>query len=106
MMNDLNNRTLTIERTFNAPLKVVWEAWSQPEHIAQWWGPKGMETKAVNWSIHLAAVDSGHGVMTSRPSSAGSLKLVRVFSLGPKVVRSSEVCAVYILGDCYLLLNC
>ena len=46
-MNDLNNRTLTIEKTFNAPLKLVWEAWSQPEHIAQWWGPKGMETKVI-----------------------------------------------------------
>lgn len=46
-MNDLNNRTLTIEKTFNAPLKLVWEAWSQPEHIAHWWGPKGMETKVL-----------------------------------------------------------
>ncbi len=46
-MNNLNNRTLTIEKTFNAPLKLVWEAWSQPEHIAQWWGPKGMETKVI-----------------------------------------------------------
>ncbi len=46
-MNDLNDRTLTIERTFNAPLKLVWKAWSQPEHIAQWWGPKGMETKVL-----------------------------------------------------------
>jgi uncharacterized protein YndB with AHSA1/START domain len=46
-MNDLNNRTLTIEKTFNAPLKLVWEAWSQAEHIAHWWGPKGMETKVL-----------------------------------------------------------
>ena len=46
-MNDLNKRTLTIEKTFNAPLKLVWEAWSQPEHIGQWWGPKGMETKVI-----------------------------------------------------------
>ena len=46
-MNDLNNRTLTIEKTFNAPLKLVWEAWSQSEHIGQWWGPKGMDTKVI-----------------------------------------------------------
>jgi len=46
-MNDLNNRTLTIDKTFNAPLILVWNAWSQPEHIAQWWGPKGMETKVI-----------------------------------------------------------
>ncbi len=46
-MNDLNNRTLTIEKTLNAPLKLVWEAWSQSEHIGQWWGPKGMDTKVI-----------------------------------------------------------
>jgi len=46
-MSNLNNRTLSLKRTFNAPIKLVWEAWSQPEHIAQWWGPKGMETKII-----------------------------------------------------------
>lgn len=47
-MNDTaKNRTLTIIRTFDAPLELVWEAWTQPEHIAMWWGPKGMETKVI-----------------------------------------------------------
>nr|WP_299389034.1 SRPBCC domain-containing protein [Allomuricauda sp.] len=41
------NRTLTLERTLNAPISLVWEAWTQPEHIAQWWGPKGMQTKIL-----------------------------------------------------------
>ena len=46
-MSELNNRTITIERTFNAPIQLVWEAWTQPEHIAKWWGPKGMEINVV-----------------------------------------------------------
>ena len=46
-MSDLNNRTLTIEKTFDAPIELVWEAWTQPEHIAQWWGPKGMKTRII-----------------------------------------------------------
>jgi uncharacterized protein YndB with AHSA1/START domain len=45
--NELEKRTLTLKRTFNAPIAIVWEAWTQPEHIAQWWGPKGMEIKVV-----------------------------------------------------------
>ncbi|MDY8138541.1 SRPBCC domain-containing protein [Aquimarina sp. 2201CG5-10] len=45
--NDAKNRTLTLERTFDAPIKLVWEAWTQPEHIAGWWGPKGMTTKVI-----------------------------------------------------------
>lgn len=51
--NELNNRTLTLKRTFNAPLKLVWEAWTQPEHIAQWWGPKGMELKVVQHNFKV-----------------------------------------------------
>ena len=46
-MDNLKKRTLTIERTFNAPLKLVWEAWTEPEHIANWWGPKGMKTEVI-----------------------------------------------------------
>jgi len=42
---NIENRTLTLNRAFSAPLQLVWQAWTQPEHIAQWWGPKGMETK-------------------------------------------------------------
>ena len=43
-VNEIEKRTLTLKRTFNAPRKLVWEAWTQPEHIANWWGPKGMKT--------------------------------------------------------------
>lgn len=45
--NEASNCTLTLERTFNAPIELVWEAWTRPEHIALWWGPKGMETKVL-----------------------------------------------------------
>ncbi|MBL4663317.1 MAG: SRPBCC domain-containing protein [Flavobacteriaceae bacterium] len=45
--NDLNNRTLSLQRTIDAPVQLVWEAWAQPGHIAHWWGPKGMKTKVI-----------------------------------------------------------
>ncbi|MFY0599456.1 MAG: SRPBCC domain-containing protein [Cyclobacteriaceae bacterium] len=46
-MNETNGRVATLKRTLNAPIKLVWEAWTQPDHIAKWWGPKGMETKVI-----------------------------------------------------------
>ncbi|MDH7445793.1 SRPBCC domain-containing protein [Aquimarina sp. 2201CG14-23] len=52
-MSNTNNRTLTLKRTFNAPIQLVWEAWSQPEHIVEWWGPKGMETKIVTHDFSI-----------------------------------------------------
>ena len=51
--NAANNRTVSIKRTFNAPIKLVWEAWTQPEHIALWWGPKGMEIKVVEHDFRV-----------------------------------------------------
>ena len=41
--NEIDLRVLSLQRTFNAPIQLVWEAWSQPEHIAHWWGPRGMK---------------------------------------------------------------
>ncbi len=46
-MSDLKNRTITIEKSFNAPLKTVWEAWTQSEHIVKWWAPPGMELEVI-----------------------------------------------------------
>ena len=40
-MEKTENRELSINRTLNAPIDLVWEAWSNPDHIAQWWGPEG-----------------------------------------------------------------
>jgi len=45
--NDNDGRTITLKRTFSAPISLVWEAWTQPEHIAQWWSPKGITTKII-----------------------------------------------------------
>jgi uncharacterized protein YndB with AHSA1/START domain len=28
-------------RTFDAPRELVWEVWTDPKHVAQWWGPTG-----------------------------------------------------------------
>src|SRR5688572_29914695 len=32
---------LVINRIFNAPVELVWSAWTNPEHMMRWWGPKG-----------------------------------------------------------------
>ncbi|MBT9332792.1 SRPBCC domain-containing protein [Paracidobacterium acidisoli] len=32
---------LVLTRTFDAPRELVFEAWTEPKHMAQWWGPDG-----------------------------------------------------------------
>lgn len=51
--NDLSKRTLTLKKIFDAPIELVWEAWTQPEHIAKWWGPKGMSVNVVEHNFKI-----------------------------------------------------
>ena len=31
---------LVVKRIIDAPLELVWKAWTDPEHVKRWWGPK------------------------------------------------------------------
>lgn len=37
----LTEREVTITRVFDAPRTLVFRAWTDSRHLAQWWGPKG-----------------------------------------------------------------
>jgi uncharacterized protein YndB with AHSA1/START domain len=37
-----SERELVVTRTFNAPARIVFEAWTRPELFKQWWAPKSM----------------------------------------------------------------
>ena len=51
--NDAKNRTATIRKVFNAPIKIVWEAWSNPVHLIQWWAPKGMKVDSIEHDFRV-----------------------------------------------------
>ena len=38
------DREVVITRILNAPRELIWEAWTNPEHIVNWWGPDGFIT--------------------------------------------------------------
>lgn len=46
-----SDREIVITRTFNAPRKLVYEAWTDPKHIAQWWGPEGFTTRVTELDL-------------------------------------------------------
>ena len=39
------NNTVDIKREFDANLELVWEAWTNPEILDQWWAPKPWMSK-------------------------------------------------------------
>ena len=45
-----SDREFVMERVFDAPRELVWQAWTKPEHLVHWWGPKG-------WTLPVCKVD-------------------------------------------------
>lgn len=39
------DREIVISRTFHAARALVWDAWTKPEHVVKWWGPRGFTTE-------------------------------------------------------------
>jgi uncharacterized protein YndB with AHSA1/START domain len=61
----LAERELTITRVFDAPRALVFAAWTDPKHLAHWWGPQGFTNPLCQFEarvggsirIHMRAPD-------------------------------------------------
>jgi uncharacterized protein YndB with AHSA1/START domain len=51
---DASDREISITRTLNAPIELVWKVWTSPEHIKNWYGPDGFTN-----TIHTMDVRPG-----------------------------------------------
>lgn len=51
--NDATNRTLTLKKVIDAPVKLVWEAWTNSGHVMQWWAPPGMKINMVEHNFKV-----------------------------------------------------
>lgn len=45
---DRGNAKIYVERSFNAPLSKVWEAWTKAEILDKWWAPKPWKAETVS----------------------------------------------------------
>lgn len=61
--------TLTITRIFDAPRELLFQAWTDPDQLAQWWGPEQLHTPRDTvtieprvggiWSANMVMNDGG-----------------------------------------------
>jgi uncharacterized protein YndB with AHSA1/START domain len=51
VMEDYTGREFVITREFDAPRELVFQAWTDPKHLAQWWGPRGFTNPVCEWDI-------------------------------------------------------
>lgn len=49
--SNTKDRELIISRKLNAPVDLVWEVWTKPEHIANWWGPNGFTNTITKMDV-------------------------------------------------------
>lgn len=42
-----SDREIVITRVFNAPARIVFDAWTKPEHVRRWWAPDSLGVRLV-----------------------------------------------------------
>lgn len=52
-IKDVAKSAVTVKKSFDAPLKEVWRAWTDSEMLDQWWGPEPWRavTKSMNFVV-------------------------------------------------------
>jgi uncharacterized protein YndB with AHSA1/START domain len=53
MTTAVSSKDFVISRVFDAPRDLVWKAFTEPEHMRQWWGPKGFKVIASKMDLRV-----------------------------------------------------
>ena len=63
-----SEREVIITRTFNAPPRIVFEAWTKAEHMRRWWVPKSSGLKLLSCEID-ARIGGGYRFVFEHPAA-------------------------------------
>ena len=50
-----SDREMVVTRTFDAPARIVFEAWTRPELFMRWWAPKSMGVPLLSCEMDVRA---------------------------------------------------
>ena len=54
--NTVNEKErMVVTRVFDAPRALVWKAWTDPQYVMQWWGPKGFTAPFCKMDFRVGA---------------------------------------------------
>jgi len=51
-----SDREIVISRVVEAPRELVWQAWTEPQHVSKWWGPRGFSTSIKKMDFRIGGV--------------------------------------------------
>ena len=51
--NNGSQDAVVIERTLDAPVDLIWQMWTNPEHFQAWYGPTGAKVPVANLDVQV-----------------------------------------------------
>jgi len=51
--NNASQDAVVIERSFDAPVGLIWQMWTDPEHFKKWYGPDGATISVANMDVRV-----------------------------------------------------
>ena len=90
--NEGSRDSVVIERSFDAPVDVVWQMWTVPEHFAAWYGPEHFDTPRERIHIDLRVGGRYELTMVQRDNGAE-------FAIGYEIVELVEPELIVLRSD-------
>jgi uncharacterized protein YndB with AHSA1/START domain len=56
LVTNTSDREIVISRVVDAPRELVWQAWTDPQHVVKWWGPRGFSTTIKKMDFRVGGV--------------------------------------------------
>lgn len=53
MINEELSKDIIITRVFDAPRELIWKAWTEPERVMRWWGPKDYTSPSAKIDLRV-----------------------------------------------------
>ena len=50
---DGSEQAVVIERSFDAPVDLIWKMWTEPEHFKEWYGPAGASVPVAKMDVRV-----------------------------------------------------
>jgi len=63
---------LVIERIFDAPVELIWQMWTRPEHFKSWYGPEGAAIPVAKLDVRVGGT---RFVCLEMPSPHGPMRM-------------------------------
>jgi len=59
MSGDVKSTDFVIVREFDAPRELLWQCFTQPDRMKEWWGPKGSTTVSLQMDLRVGGTNLG-----------------------------------------------